>query len=348
MHNIYELSFPELEAELSKLGARPFRSKQIWQWVWQKGSTDFKDMTNIGKEFRELLADYFYLGRPDIVTVKSSSDSTTKFLLQLGDKNLIETVLIPERDHYTLCISSQVGCSLGCTFCSTGKMGFIRNLSPGEILTQILIARDYLRDQDSDYPLRNIVFMGMGEPLLNWDNVKSALEVIRDDQGLNFSYRRVTLSSVGIPGKLQEYAETGLGSLAISLHAPDQELRKELMPKAARMFPLQDLIRTLQSLPLRPRQRITIEYILMKNTNENLHHAKKLNKILSSVPCKVNLISFNPDPELPYAAPSTQDVLNFERYLWDKNQAVFLRKSKGQDIKAACGQLQNEYIQDSY
>ncbi|MFW6415334.1 MAG: 23S rRNA (adenine(2503)-C(2))-methyltransferase RlmN [Thermodesulfobacteriota bacterium] len=345
MQNIYELSLAELEAELGRLGARPFRSRQVWQWVWQKGSTSFGEMTNIGKEFRELLSGSFSLERPETVTVKSSLDTTTKFLLQLADKNLIETVLIPERDHYTLCISSQVGCPLGCTFCSTAKMGFIRNLSSGEILTQILIARDYLWEQGTDYPLRNIVFMGMGEPLLNWENVKRALEVIRDEKGLNFSYRRVTLSSVGIPDRLQEYAQTGLGSLAISLHAPDQELREELMPRAARMFPLQDLIKTLQSLPLRSRQRITIEYILMKDTNENLHHAKKLNKILSSVPCKVNLISYNPDPELPYAAPSPQDVLNFERYLWDKNRAVFLRKSKGQDIKAACGQLQNEYIQ---
>ena len=343
MKNIYELSFPELSTELATLGTKPFRSKQIWQWIWQKGCTDFADMTNIGKELRSLLSKHFSLQRPKVYSVKSSEDFTTKFLLQLEDNNLIETVLIPERDHYTLCISSQVGCPLGCTFCSTGQMGFIRNLSAGEILTQILIAREYVLEKDPSTPLRNIVFMGMGEPLLNWDQVERALHVIRDDTALNFSYRRVTLSTVGIPDRLQEFAETGLASLAVSLHAPTQELRESLMPKAARMFPLEHLLGNLETIPLRNRQRITIEYILMKDTNESLHHAKNLNRILSSFPSKLNLISFNPDPELPYQAPSKEDVLQFERYLWEKNQAVFLRKSKGQDIKAACGQLQNEY-----
>jgi len=343
MKNIYELTFPELDAELRELGAKPFRSKQIWQWVWQKGSTAFENMSNIGKELREVLAKQFLIKRPELFSIKTSPDTTCKLLLELEDKNLIETVLIPERDHYTLCISTQVGCPLECRFCSTGKMGFIRNLSAGEILTQILIARDYLQTTFAQFPLRNIVFMGMGEPLLNWEQVKRALYVIRDREGLNFSYRRVTLSTVGVPEKLQEFAETGLGSLAVSLHAPQQELREQIMPKAAQMFPLEQLINALKDLPLRSRQRITVEYILMKDTNESLHHAKNLNRIVSTFPSKINLISFNPDPEIPFKPPSREDVLQFERYLWEKNQAVFLRKSKGEDIKAACGQLQNEY-----
>lgn len=344
MKNIYEVSFPELKDTLTELGALGFRSKQVWHWIWQKGCIDFDEMSNIGKPLRRELSKHFNLNRPHIYSIQTSKDTTVKFLLELENKNLIETVLIPERDHYTLCISSQIGCPLGCTFCSTGKMGFLRNLSSGEILTQILTAREYLEEKNSDYPLRNIVFMGMGEPLLNWGQVKQALEVIRDPAGLDFSYRRVTLSTVGIPDRLQEFAETGLGSLAVSLHAPDQELRARLMPQAAKMFPLDQLISALQKIPMRRRQRITIEYILIKGLNDSLHHAKKLNKILSSLACKINLISYNPDAELPYQAPSMQDVLKFERFLWNKNRAVFLRKSKGQDIKAACGQLQNDQI----
>ncbi|MFO8032403.1 MAG: 23S rRNA (adenine(2503)-C(2))-methyltransferase RlmN [Desulfohalobiaceae bacterium] len=345
--NLLDFSLQELQTLLQQMGEPAFRAKQLWQWIWQKNSPSFQEMTNVSKALRERLEQGFSLSLPEVRKCLQSKDRTIKFLFGLADGQLVESVLIPERDHYTLCLSSQSGCSLGCTFCSTGQMGLVRNLNPAEILGQILQARIFLQQNQDPLALRNLVFMGMGEPLLNWENIQKSLQVIRDPLALGFSRRRTTVSSVGVPGRLQELAESRLASLALSLHAPSQDLRQSLMPRAARMYPLQELLQDLKSLPLQPRERITFEYILIQGVNDSLKQAKELNRILSALPCKLNLIAYNPAPGLPYAAPEQEQVLAFERFLWHKNQTVTLRKSKGRDINAACGQLKSSHCQRS-
>ncbi|MCF8105560.1 MAG: 23S rRNA (adenine(2503)-C(2))-methyltransferase RlmN [Desulfohalobiaceae bacterium] len=345
MNNVLDLSFAEFTSSIEELGESSFRADQIWRWLWQKRCLDFSEMTNLSKGLREKLGSLYALQRPKVQVVKKSRDGTIKFLLRLVDQELIETVLIPEKDHYTQCISSQVGCALGCTFCSTGQMGFKRNMTPGEILGQVLVGLSYLENEESSLPLRNVVFMGMGEPLLNWPRVRQSLEVLRDPRGLNFSYRRVTVSTVGIPDKLKEFAASGLASLAVSLHAPDQKLRSRIMPRAAALVSVDELVRMLGSLPLRPRQRITIEYILIGGVNDEIKQARDLNRLLSHLKGKINLIALNPSPEIGYLQPDQKRILAFERYLWDKGQTVHLRKSKGCDIQAACGQLRNAKVQ---
>ncbi|MFP4671009.1 MAG: 23S rRNA (adenine(2503)-C(2))-methyltransferase RlmN [Desulfohalobiaceae bacterium] len=340
--NLLEFSLQELQLRLQQMGEPAFRAKQLWQWIWQKKAHSFQDMTNISKALRQRLELDFCLDQPQLSSCLQSQDGTIKFLLALADGHLLESVLIPERDHYTLCLSSQAGCSLGCSFCSTGQMGLARSLSSAEILGQILQAQSFLQQSQNPLPLRNLVFMGMGEPLLNWKQVKKSLEVIRDPQGLGFSRRRTTVSSVGVPGRLQELAESRLASLALSLHAPSQELRLRLMPKAAQMYPLPQLLHDLQELPLQPRERITFEYILIRDINDSLQQAREMNRILSVMPSKLNLIAYNPASDLPYAAPEQERILAFERFLWQKNHTVILRKSKGRDISAACGQLKSK------
>ncbi|MBS3779501.1 MAG: 23S rRNA (adenine(2503)-C(2))-methyltransferase RlmN [Desulfovermiculus sp.] len=338
---LLELSRFGLKETMASWGLPDYRADQIWQWVWQKGCRDFEEMTNVSKDLRRCLHQSFSLARPPLAALVESQDGTLKGLLQLQDGKQVEWVLIPDKDHFTLCLSTQVGCSLGCSFCSTGQMGLERNLTAGEILGQVLTAREVLSTSQSAWPLRNIVFMGMGEPLLNWAEVEKSLQILRDPMAFGFSHRRVTVSTVGVPRILETFARSGLASLAVSLHAPTQELRQKIMPKAAAMFTLPELMDRLRKLPLKPRQRITIEYILLGGINDGLAQAKELNRVLSSIRCKINLISFNPAPELPYEQPDPQRVLEFERFLWTKGQTVTLRKSKGQDIQAACGQLRS-------
>jgi 23S rRNA (adenine2503-C2)-methyltransferase len=342
---LLELNRFELKDAIASWGQPAYRAEQIWQWVWQKGCRDFEAMTNVGKDLRRCLHQSFSLERPPLAALVESQDGTLKGLLQLHDGKQVEWVLIPDKDHFTLCLSTQVGCSLGCSFCSTGQMGLERNLTAGEILAQALTAREVLSASQSSWPLRNIVFMGMGEPLLNWAQVEKSLHNLRDSMAFGFSHRRVTVSTVGVPRTLETFARSRLASLAVSLHAPTQELRQEIMPKAAAMLPLPELMDRLRKLPLKPRQRITIEYILLGGVNDGLEQAKELNRVLSSIKCKINLIGFNPAPELPYEQPDPQRVLEFERFLWTKGQTVTLRKSKGQDIQAACGQLRSSQLQ---
>ncbi len=344
MENILNLSHDELILRLNEIGQPKFRANQIWNWMFKRGVFDFYAMSNVPKSLRQRLGNIFFVELPKIHTVKKSTDGTIKFALELFDNNLIETVLIPESTHYTQCLSSQVGCALKCSFCSTGKMGFIRNLEPFEILGQILIARKYLSSTKDKLKIRNLVFMGMGEPLLNWENVKKALYVIRHKQGLEFSYRHTTISTVCIPRPLMEFATQDLGSIAISLHAPNQLLREEIMPRAAKIIELQELISLLSNIPMRSRQRITIEYILIGGVNDSIEHARELNRVLSGVKCKINLIKFNPGPDIEYRPPRDEDVLAFEEFLRQKGQITTLRKSRGQDISAACGQLRAEIV----
>ncbi len=344
MTNILNMTLPELETFMLGLGEPRFRATQVWQWLWQKMARDFESMTNVSKATREKLNECTKIIWPSIKATEKSQDGTIKFLLSLADGAEIETVLIPStsRDgkvRLTQCLSSQVGCAMACTFCSTGTMGFERNMTHAEILGQILIAREYLGDSRPDHPiLRNLVFMGMGEPLLNFKEMLRALQSLNNDHGLNFSPRRITVSTCGIEKGLQELGESGLAYLAISLHAPNQNLREQIMPKAARWH-LDDLIKALKSYPLKTRERITFEYLLLGNINDDIEHAKELVHLVSHVKGKLNLIVYNPAEGAPYTAPNAERILKFEKYLWSKNITAIIRKSKGQDINAACGQL---------
>ena len=259
--NLLNLSRNELEAFFLDLGEKRFRAEQVYQWIWAKRAGSFEEMTNLSKELRGKLVRKASLFRPRPVQVKASKDGTVKFLLELEDRALVESVLIPGEGRYTQCLSTQVGCAMGCTFCATGTMGLTRNMTAGEIMSQILVGRDYLADKGLS-PLKNLVFMGMGEPLDNLDQVIRALEGIRDPGGLNISNRRMTVSTVGLPGPLERLGTTGLALPAVSLHAPTQQLRARIMPKAARV-PLDELLGVLKNYPLRPRERITFEYLLL-------------------------------------------------------------------------------------
>jgi len=353
MTDLLNLSWPELETFMAALGEPRFRALQIWQWIWQKNVTDFELMTNVSKATRAKLASVACCRVPEIVTVQTAADGTEKLLLRLADGAMIETVIIPSEGHdgtirTAQCLSSQVGCPMGCTFCSTGGMGFIRNMTAGEIVSQVLVARRHLGDDRIDRPIiRNLVFMGMGEPLLNLPEVSRALSMLHHEKGLGFSARRITVSTCGIEHGLRELGDSELAFLAVSLHAPNQAIRERIMPSAAR-WPLDALMESLAAYPLKTRERITFEYLLLGGVNDQPEHARELarliHKTLGPARAKLNLIAYNPSyspdsQNTPYRAPAPEAILAFEKILWDKNITAVLRKSKGQDIKAACGQL---------
>lgn len=346
MRNLLDDTLPELTAWMrDELGEPSFRAVQVWQWIWQKMARNFDAMTDVSKACRARLAERAVIAWPEVADIRESADGTTKFLLSLEDGARIETVLIPADDRqgnrrWTQCLSSQVGCAMGCTFCSTGSMGFERNLTHGEILGQILVARNHLGDNRPDWPvLRNLVFMGMGEPLLNMGSLMRALRSLNDDRGPNFSPRRITVSTCGVEKGLRELGESGLAFLAVSLHAPDQELRARIMPRAAR-WPLKDLLAAIADYPLKTRERVTFEYLLLGGVNDGPEHARKLADLVrSTTRGKLNLIAYNPAEGSPYRAPDPGRVEAFEKILWDRHVTAVLRRSRGQDIEAACGQL---------
>lgn len=349
MLDILNLTYPELERFfVEELGEPRFRAAQVWQWLWQKHATSFDAMTDVSKSLRARLNEVAEIVIPEIVTVQTSRDGTEKLLLRLRDGALVETVIIPStgRDgsvRIAQCVSSQIGCAMGCTFCSTGSMGFVRNMTAGEIAGQVLAARIRLKDDRVDHPIiRNLVYMGMGEPLLNLREVMRSLEILHHNRGMDFTTRRITVSTCGIKAGLRELGDSGLAFLAVSLHAPNQELRARIMPKAAR-WPLDELIETLADYPLKTRERITFEYLLLGGVNDSPEQARELARLVSRVKGKLNLIAYNPSEGDPYQAPSEASILAFEKVLWDKGITAILRKSKGQDIKAACGQLKSEW-----
>lgn len=347
--NLNSLSYPELENFVTKeLNLSKYRATQLWNWIWAKNCTDFDEMSDVSKETRQLLHEKAYLYRPVIEKVSKSKDGTTKFLLKLEDGELIETVLIPSvakdgKGRVTQCLSTQVGCAMACTFCSTGKLGFKRNMTMGEILGQVQAARAFIEDTNPAHPLiRNLVFMGMGEPLLNFENLMKSLETLHHNKGLAFSTRRITVSTCGIQKGLKELGESNLAYLAVSLHAPTQEKRAMLMPKAAKWH-LKDLLSALEDYTLSNRESMTLEYLVIGGVNDTPEDAKELIKICSHLKAKINLIPYNDTPGSAYKAPTPENLLRFEKALWAKNVTAIIRKSKGQDIEAACGQLRAEY-----
>ncbi len=341
MQNLIELNKNDLEAFVAEdLKLPRFRAEQIWQWLWQKRVSNIDGMTNLSKPLREKLMTMANIVWPEIAKVQQSKDGTIKLLLRLTDGKLIETVLIPMQDRYSQCLSTQVGCAMACTFCNTGKLGFERNLTYGEIMGQILVGRQYLEDHKRN-PLKNLVFMGMGEPLLNLDNLLKVLNDLPCERGLSLSWRRSMVSTVGFPDKLKILGDLEVALPAISLHAPTQELRAQIMPKAAKVH-LDDLMASLKQYPMRNRERITFEYLMLKDVNDSLEQADQLARLVDRRKGKINLIAYNETEGMPYGAPDRAKVEAFEKRLWDHGLTAFIRRSMGSDIKAACGQLKAE------
>jgi len=331
MTNLLDLDLSELQ---SRFDDTPYRGSQIYSWVFSKGIRDVSQMTNISKDMREKISRSASIVYPEVERKQVSEDGTEKIAYRLQDGNIIESVLIPEKDHWSICVSSQVGCAMGCLFCFTATLGYTRNLSSGEILSQVLFPVHAYPDRH----FRNIVFMGMGEPLLNYDNVLKAIRIITDPRGIGISKRRVTISSCGIIPRLRTLSRDSETGLAISLNAPTDVKRSMLMP-INRKYPMDKLLKTLKEYDLPNRRRITVEYVMVKGINDSVADARELIRVLHGLKAKVNLIPFNPWPGCPIQAPDTGDVLAFEERLKDSPIQVMLRKEKGKDILAACGQL---------
>jgi 23S rRNA (adenine2503-C2)-methyltransferase len=328
-----------LTAWLAERDIAAYRAGQILKWVYRHQKDRFEDMTTIAKPIREMLAQRFRIPRLTVIDVRTSVDGTRKYLFELGDGERIETVLIPERDHFTLCVSSQVGCAQNCVFCLTGKGRLRRNLRQGEILAQV---RDIKHDLPEPEQLTNLVFMGMGEPLANYDNLLGALALICDsDVGLGFAAKRVTVSTAGLVPQMLDFGRDTRVSLAVSLNAADDETRSRLMP-INRRYPLAALLDACRRYPLPPGRRITFEYILIKGVNDSPADARRLARLLQPIRCKINLIPFNPHPGSGFERPDEAAVAAFQEILVGKHFTVIVRHSKGQDILAACGQLRAE------
>ena len=334
------LDTQEMEQWAVDQGFEPFRARQIRQWLFKKLVTSFEEMTNLPKNLRTLLEEKAVITALECVKTQESDDGTKKYLFRLQDGHLIESVLIPERNHYTCCISSQVGCAMDCRFCLTAKQGLKRNLSPSEIIEQVIHVKRSVPDQDQ---VRNIVFMGMGEPLANYEAVKKTTINLMNDDGLNFSKRRITLSTCGLVPGIERLGREMNIKLAVSLNAPDDEIRDVLMP-VNRKYPLKKLIEACRTFPLHKGERITFEYVLIKEINDRDQHARNLAKLLGGIRSKINLIPLNPHKGTRMLPPSEETVLRFQDILLKKHLTAIVRKSRGRDILAACGQLGNEGI----
>ena len=322
------------------------RVKQLWNWIYVHGARDFASMTNLAKDFRALLEEKFTLARPDIVTEQISSDGTRKWLLRSGGQEY-EAVYIPESDRGTLCVSSQVGCTLNCRFCHTGTQKMVRNLTPDEILGQLFVARDSLGDWPSTAPGRkvtNVVMMGMGEPLYNFDKVKAALAIVMDGDGLALSKRRVTLSTAGVVPMIKRAGDEIGSSLAISLHAVRDEIRDVIVP-INKKYPIRELIQACRDYPgASNARRITFEYVMLKGVNDSLADARALVKLIAGIPAKINLIPFNPWPGAPYECSEWEQIEKFAEVVNRAGYASPVRTPRGRDIMAACGQLKSESV----
>jgi 23S rRNA (adenine2503-C2)-methyltransferase len=325
------------------------RVNQLWNWIYVHGARDFASMTNLAKDFRGILEDNFTLARPDIVTAQVSEDGTRKWLLKTGQGIEFETVYIPESDRGTLCVSSQVGCTLNCRFCHTGTQKLVRNLNPDEILGQLLIAKDALEDWPSTAPGRkvtNIVMMGMGEPLYNFDNVKSALAIVMDGDALALSKRRVTLSTAGVVPMIARAGNEIGSSLAISLHAVRDDIRDEIVP-INKKYPIEQLIEACRTYPgASNARRITFEYVMLKGVNDSLADARALVKLVAGIPAKINLIPFNAWPGAPYECSDWAQIEKFAEIVNRAGYASPVRTPRGRDIMAACGQLKSESVKE--
>jgi 23S rRNA (adenine2503-C2)-methyltransferase len=342
--NLVGLSREELEAEMLSIGLEKFRARQLWHWIYHRGSTDFAEMTTLAKPVREKLADVYIVARPTVVKDLKSADGTRKWLLRMPDGQEVESVHIPEEDRGTLCVSSQVGCTLTCRFCHTGTQRLVRNLDSAEIVAQVMLARDMLGEWPAPPDgrmLSNIVMMGMGEPLFNYDNVAKALKIVMDGDGISISKRRITLSTSGVVPMMERCGEELNVNLAVSLHAVNDELRDIIMP-INRKYPLRDLMEACRNYPgLSNARRITFEYVMLKGINDTPADARALVKLLEGIPAKINLIPFNEWPGAPYERSTARAIQVFGDIVNNAGYASPVRTPRGEDIMAACGQLKS-------
>lgn len=334
--DLLETTREDLAAWLAARGIAPYRAAQILRWVHRRRVTDFEAMTDLSRELRAILAAHWRIAPPAIRERLVSADGTEKFLFGLEDGEAVEGVLLPERGHLTLCVSSQVGCAQGCRFCLTGRGGFRRNLRPAEIVGQVLAVRRAIPEPER---LTNLVFMGMGEPLANLENLLRALAVLTDaDLGAGFAAKRITVSTAGLVPQMLEFGRKSRVSLAVSLNAADDETRSRLMP-VNRTWPLAELLAACRGYPLPPGRRLTFEYILIRGVNDAPEDARRLCRLLAPLRCKVNLIPFNPHPGSGFSRPAEETILAFQEVLLAARLTAIIRRSKGEDILAACGQL---------
>ncbi len=344
--NLIGLSKDELIAKLGEYQVPPFRAKQVWHWMYQRGVQSFDDMANIPKDMKAFMDDRFSIGRPIVETEQRSTDGTIKWLLKLQDGQMVETVFIPETDRGTLCVSSQIGCTLTCKFCHTGTQPLVRNLGAHEILQQIMHARDVLDEwpsggaKDGGRDFTNIVLMGMGEPLYNYQNVAKALKICMDADGLAISKRKITLSTSGVVPMIVKCGEELNVNLAISLHAANDELRSDIMP-INNKYPLAELMQACRDYPLDAKRRITFEYVMLKDINDTDDDAHNLATLIGDIPAKINLIPFNDWPGSQFECSDKGRIEKFAKILEGKGMDAPIRKTRGDDILAACGQLKS-------
>ena len=343
--NLIGLSRGELAAELTAIGEKPFRAKQLWHWIYYRGESDFSRMTTLSKPARAKLASLFSAARPGISRQETSRDKSRKWLLRFDDGNEAECVYIPETDRGALCISSQVGCTLHCPFCRTGTQKLVRNLTAGEMVSQMMVARDSYGEWPSpkggERKLTNIVMMGMGEPLYNFDNVAKALKIIMDPEGISISRRRITLSTSGVVPMMERCGKELGVNLAVSLHACTDELRDKLVP-INKKYPIRELLRALRAYPgANNANRITFEYVMLKGINDSDADARELLKLVRGIPAKFNLIPFNAWPGAPFENSTRARSRQFAKILNDGGLSAPIRVPRGRDIMAACGQLKS-------
>jgi len=352
--NLLGMTRAQLEEFFISIGEKKFRATQIIKWIHQLGVDNFEEMSNVSKALRAKLERVAEIRPPEVVFKEFSTDGTRKWVLKVGENSMVETVLIPDGDRKTLCVSSQVGCALDCSFCSTGKQGFLRDLTTAEIIGQVWVAnRSYFEDnQDYDSRTRaltNVVMMGMGEPLLNFDAVIPAMDLMLEDYAYGLSKRRVTLSTSGIVPMMDKLSDVIDVTLAVSLHAPNDELRNELVP-VNKKYPLKELMAACQRFLAKfqadgGRRKVTMEYVMLAGVNDQLGHAYELVQLLKNVPSKINLIPFNPFPQAPYQCSSRKQILAFQQVLTEAGFICTIRATRGDDIDAACGQLVGQ-VQD--
>lgn len=338
--NLLNYNLQGLTDHFAQMGEKPFRARQVMRWMHLGGAADFDDMTDLAKSLRAKLKDRAEVGVPDLMTAQESCDGTRKWLLDVGTGNGVETVFIPEAERGTLCISSQVGCALECTFCSTGRQGFNRNLSAAEIIGQLWWANKALGvTPKNERVISNVVMMGMGEPLANYDNVVTALSIMLDDHGYGLSRRRVTVSTSGMVPQMDRLKEDMPVALAVSLHASNDAVRNEIVP-LNKKYPLAELMAACRRyLAKAPRDFVTFEYVMLDGVNDRPEHARELLTLVRDVPCKFNLIPFNPFPHSGYQRSSNENIRIFRDILQQAGLVVTVRKTRGDDIDAACGQL---------
>ena len=345
--NLMDLTRQQMREFFKELGEKPFRADQLVKWIYHFGEDNFDNMTNINKKLREKLKAVAEIKAPEVAVEQRSADGTIKWAMQVGEQQ-VETVYIPEADRATLCVSSQVGCALACTFCSTAQQGFNRNLTVSEIIGQVWRASKIIGNFGITgvRPITNVVMMGMGEPLLNVANVVPAMEIMLDDFAYGLSKRRVTLSTSGVVPALDNLSKMIDVALAISLHAPNDELRDEIVPinKKYNIKMLMDSVNRYLSVSNANHGKVTIEYVMLDHVNDGVKHAHQLAEVLKNTPCKINLIPWNPFPEAPYAKSSNTRIDRFQKTLMEYGFTVIIRKTRGDDIDAACGQLAGDVI----